>query len=189
MSTQEIRRPENGSKNGLLNTDLPKEVISKHKQVFAKIQSITKEGENCPDICLGVKLLSEQLERADKYFITGGVNENMTLDAKCISTNTAITVQLVKRLQTDSNLFDSSEFVEKLLTALNPFHRIDQTVDSIGVSTDDWIEFGRNHCRFHRVLPKMNFIHGSFDTSMDRTQTSGQTPKGYYWRTNRGHTN
>ena len=197
LSASEVSLRKNGSRNELLNTDLPKELITKHKQVFAQIQRKTKEAENVSDILRSTKLLSEQIERQDKYYRSGGVNENMTLDAKCISTNTAITVQLVKRLQTDSKLFDAMEWAEKLVTALNPFHRINETVDtneSIRVDTNDWIDFGRNYCRFHRFLPTLNYINGSFDSRVESTPQKQPKPRVRHQKTvpldsNRSHTN
>ena len=177
LSPSDLKNRKNGNK--LLSTDLPKEVISKHKQVFVEIQQKTKEAENVSDICKSVKVLSEQIQRQDKYYKSGGVNELMTLDAKAISENTSITARLVKNLQTDSKQFDSTEFAEKLLTALN-VNQIDDRSDpndTFRVDIIDWVEFGRNLCQFHRVLPKLDFIHGSFDSSNQTPQQKQSKPR------------
>jgi hypothetical protein len=181
-NSNSINNINNRSGETLLKKNLiPEEDKRKLFDNYYNCYKKTKEAENTSDICKSTAILSEQIDIQNNYFKNGGVNENMPIDAKCILTNSAISLQLVKRLQTDSKKFDSIEFAEKLMTALNPFHRIDRNDDEsdnhLDISANDWIEFGRKYCRFHKVLPTFQFIHGSFDSTQDEVQPKQTKPR------------
>jgi len=173
---------QNKNKESLVRTDLSEERKRQFNDKYYETYLKTKEVENMSDICKSTAILSEQIDKQNQYFKSGGVNENMPLDAKCILTNSAISLRLVKKLQTDSKQFDSLEFAEKLLTALNPFQRIDRSQDEdedndTGIDRNDWIEFGRKFCRFHKLVPTFHFIHGSFDSSSIEAQPKQTRPR------------
>lgn len=155
---------------GLIRPDLPKPVVDKCQMVFIDLTKQTKKIEDEPDICRSIKLLSNAVERQDKYFKTAGVNENMIFDGKAISTNTSVTGQVVRRLQTDTKQFNNLEFADKVMLALDPSETMTQDSDDRNntfIDDNDWIEFGRKYCRFHNCLPSFGYIYGAFDSSVE----------------------
>lgn len=154
-----------------LTEDVKKRINDGYSHVYDELQRVKSDG----DIFSAVEVLHKQLLVADRLYLKGGSKEHAPIDAKCILASSNVTKQLVKSLETDSKRYDGMEFAERLLTVLNPLHRVHDDDDVDGrISRHHWVEFGRKYSRFHRIVPTFEFIHGSFDPDMTPTQRNIQ---------------